>query len=396
MTDVLSKTQSASFNGVPFFVRNSAIRFGQKNAVHNYNESDRTEAEHFGLAQDEFQLELIIYGVKGDEYLSRRNALKRELSRKGTGVLVHPFEGEIRCKVVGRPELTETMTELGQARFSVTFQKVSEKVYPMPDKDVTANISAEVDALMASINNDVANNFKTSSGFVDSYNTAKGKMNGVTDLFLKCQKNVAVATKYIDGINSGVLKFRNNINRFLTLPSKLAGSITGLFNTLKFVTEKPLDNIVLFRQMFNFGQKDDTYPPLTVENIEISKNNLVINNAIKAGSYAMACSVLPAVEFDTDDELAYWRGILNQQAEDIYEGLSFDVRNSLDVLKSTVNQYLDTLEVDRIIEFEVQSSPLTVVCYNLYGNLEKYDKIKRLNRLDDTIIVDGIIKVVEP
>lgn len=385
---------TASFNDIKFFCPRCSIKFGQKNIVHQYGESDRTEVEYNGLAEDEFTLELIIYGTTWNEYKSWRDALKAALSLKTTGVLKHPIDGEIRCKVVGRPELIDSFAELGKSTFNVTFQKCSEKIYPVVSSDNSAEITSSVQTVLEFSDTYIKEKFNVRSDFVNSYQEAQNKINSISDVFDLAKGKVSIVTDYIDGINSSILKFRNDVNRLIGVPSDLAASITGLFNTINFVTSKPLDNITMLKQMFNFGQNDTNFSTLTVENKEINSNNLIINNAIKANSLALAYGCLVGIDFDTQDDLNSVRSTLNNQFDDIYENLSFEVKNSLSILSSLANIYLDTLDVDSVVDFNAELAPLSVICYNLYGSLDNYSKIRSVNKLDNNVCVKTTIKVI--
>ena len=396
MTDksVLEGTQAASFNGVPFLVRNSAIKFGQKNITHKYGESDRTEVEHNGKNGDLFNLELIVYGV-GEDYYSQRNALKSELEKKAikVGTLIHPFQGTVKCKVVGEPELTETFTDLGIAYFAVTFQQCSDKIYPVSSTDNTAQIASMMSDTLAMCEASVAA-VKASSGFVNSFTKLKNKLTAVSDAFNAAKAKINIATSYVDKVNSTILKFRNDVNRLIALPGELASSITGLFNTVHFVATKPLDNINFQKQLFGFGSLDGVLSSLTVEYIEINKNNKIINNAIRANSLALCFGTLPGVTFDTQDDLDATRKALNDQFDLIYEDLDFDIQNSLSNLSALANAYLDTVDTDRVVDFDAELAPLSVICYNLYGNTENADKISKLNRLENNVMAQGTLKVI--
>lgn len=392
---VLKDLAPAKFRNVPFYVEKSTIKFGQKNIKHSYGESDRTEVEHNGLDDDEFTLELIVAGIEED-YWKARNALKNALSKRTLepATLIHPFERiEIKCKVVGRVELTETINEIGVARFSVTFQKCQEKIYPVAATDNTAQIDNAMKETMEICEASVTK-VKTSSGFVNSYEELSKKLNNIYQVYYDAKKTINMTTAYINTVNSTILGFRSNINKLISLPDQLAKSITGLFNTIAFVATNPIDNITFQKALFGFGSTDEVFSILTAENNEINNNNKIMNNAINANSLAIAFGSMSLISFNTQDELDATRKLLNDQFDSIYEDLDYDTQNALSLLSSLSNSYLDTIDADRVITFNVDLTPLSVAVFNLYGDTDNYEKISKLNRLENDIMADGTIKVI--
>lgn len=338
---------------------------------------------------------MIVSGI-GSDYWSIRNRLKNELSKKALvpSILIHPFEKqEIKCKVVGRPKLTETFGELGVARFSVVLQKCEDKIYPVASVDNTSLISnamldtfSKCEAVVATV--------KTTSGFVSSYQKLSEKLNAVYQVFYDAKRKVNMATAYVNTINATIVGFRNGINNFIALPEKMSKAVTNLFNTVLFTATNPLDNITFQKLLFGFGAADELLSNITVEHIEINRNNKILNNAINANSLAVCYGSLVGISFDTQDDLDATRSALNAQYESIYEDLDFDTQGSLTSLYALANSYLDTLDVDRVVSFNVDSTPLSVAVYNLYGDLANYDKISRLNKLSNNVMADGTIKII--
>ena len=125
---LFDELQSASFKGVSFLVESTTTNAGRKTVTHEYPNTNIRFVEDLGESQEVYQITGIITGT---DYIQNRDALIAALKSAGRGELVHPFFGSVQ--VTAKPySLSENMTNLGIARFSMTFEKSDDSIYPNP------------------------------------------------------------------------------------------------------------------------------------------------------------------------------------------------------------------------------------------------------------------------
>lgn len=118
--------RAASFRGVPFKVEASDLSAGRRNQVHEYPQRDKPYVEDLGRATREFRLTAF---VVGPDYVNQADKLLAALEEAGPGQLVHPWKGTLTVSV-REPAQVSYNTELGVARFSLSFVEAGELAYP--------------------------------------------------------------------------------------------------------------------------------------------------------------------------------------------------------------------------------------------------------------------------
>lgn len=148
----LDNLQSASFRGVPFKVMDSDVGVGRRNVLHQYPFKDVPYVEDLGADADEFSLNAyIVQNLENSfDYFAGRDALIGAIKEAGPGTLIHPFLGELTVAVLGKARISESFTEGGIARFSITFVQAGENKFPQSPQD---NVGAVDDAVDVSLDN---------------------------------------------------------------------------------------------------------------------------------------------------------------------------------------------------------------------------------------------------
>lgn len=122
----VDQLQMASWRGVPFKTDSLEFVVGGSTVVRDYPFQDLPTTQDMGTATDEIR---IAGYVIGDDYITQRDALIKVL--RGSGVLVHPTRGRIRCTVKGGVKVRENPTqEGGIARFELVFIRGESRRYP--------------------------------------------------------------------------------------------------------------------------------------------------------------------------------------------------------------------------------------------------------------------------
>lgn len=108
---------SGSFRGVPFRTDRSSHLGGRRLVEHVFPERDDAYFEDLGRVNHRFNLNLYVIG---DDYFKERNDLISALDEPGSGILIHPYRGNLLVKVDSWDVTEETM-EGRMARINATF-----------------------------------------------------------------------------------------------------------------------------------------------------------------------------------------------------------------------------------------------------------------------------------
>lgn len=140
----------ASFRGARFHVDIGARSSGRRVAVHEFPHRDDPYAEDLGRRARQFSV--TAYCV-GPFYLDDRDALVEALEEEGSGLYIHPSQGEFEV-MVGAYSTVEKRDKGGYAEFDITFLEAG-NASPFTIVDETAGqvedaaYGAQVDAISA-------------------------------------------------------------------------------------------------------------------------------------------------------------------------------------------------------------------------------------------------------
>lgn len=140
------KMQAASFRGAAFHVRGHRASFGRRQVVHEYPLRDLPYVEDLGRKARRFSFEAFVIGP---DYMSDRDALIAVCEEEGSATLVHPYLGsmQVTCE---RCNLEENVEAGGFARFSLSFLEAGDARYPSQAQSYTDQASEAASNLQSS------------------------------------------------------------------------------------------------------------------------------------------------------------------------------------------------------------------------------------------------------
>lgn len=141
----------ASFRGVPFEVQADSGTFGRRGQTHEYPQRDKPWREDLGRATRNFDLTAFLIG---DDYLARRDALLAAVETEGSGLLVHPWYGELTVNIKDDgARVSHSNAHGGMCEISLTFVEAGELEFPIAADSLGAQSLEAADELgLASIN----------------------------------------------------------------------------------------------------------------------------------------------------------------------------------------------------------------------------------------------------
>lgn len=212
--------QPASFRGVPFFVESSDTSVGRRTKLHTYYKRDIPYLQDLGAAPDEFVLEgfVIQNSANNFNYMPERDALIAALKQPGSGILVHPYFGELQVGLLEPAKISETTDEGGMARFSMIFAQSGRRTI-----DTTRDYSTLLDNLIALLRakglDDFFNAYESVAGVLGDIQTALAQ---VVDAINTVRNGISSAIAKATGIISSILV---TIDTLIDAPCDLAADL---------------------------------------------------------------------------------------------------------------------------------------------------------------------------
>jgi len=313
--------------------------------------------------------------------------------------LVHPFFG--RVNVVAKPySLSENLSELGEARFTLEFERSEDNPQPQSSGSSIQTVADKSDTMFNSLETDIDDIFNVSNAYVRNFQDAQLTLNNVVNSFNTATSNIRNDITGLNTFNSTLLAFESNIESLIAAPTAIANSLSGslstLYNTMRGVAATQDDFIESLSSMFDFGDTDTDLALTTLERKEREDNRTVLNNFIKCGSLADSYRAVVQIDFDTVDDIDTIQDILDTQYSAVVDGLPADSQVSLNDLRNNVRDFLDKQRISskRVIDIETKRIPVQVLAYSLYGTVKDTEKLIELNNVKDVSFIDGDIQVL--
>ena len=390
---LIDRLRTATYKGVEFLVKNSSITFGQKTVTHQYPNSNRTEVEFLGQAEDVFSLDIYIHSTE-DDYIGKRNLLKEMLNSEDAGLLVHPYEGEIRCSVVDRVTLSEDDRSFGLARFSVTFQKTSPYLYPVEALDNISKIRNLYVQLQNAYKNKVIDEYLFEDFLPDNFVKTKQTLSALYAEF-EIIKTIVPANKEFEvEYNKSIEKFKDNINTSVSDAEVMAESLDDVITNLDSLALNEIDNVEMYKALYDFGGQSLISPELTAQARIVNNNYKLISNYINIIALGLSYNSIALIDFETDEQLNFYEALLEDQYNFIFLNMDSEIAFIINSLRNEITRFFDNQDVRRVITKEVTGNPIVKLCYLLYENTDDYEKIYNLNDKSSPVWYEGDVRVL--
>lgn len=423
--EVLQGTRPGSYEGASFLVEEHKATEGRNNATFLYINGTRRAYKDLGAYPADGSLTVITHG-KGNDYYTRRDALRRALNSPVAGKLVHPFLGNLTIKP-GKFSYSESFTEIGVCRFTIPYEVVDENAgNPLVARFSVSN-SASIKSLALAANRALQRS--ASNSFVATTNLnrdcAKSLFRTALDAMRNKLAKVGDALSKVDAFAGKALAVSeqaafyadNPMIGFATLADGLLGVdglTTGMFAKFK-----------AFETLFTFGNDGtrlsvaNTSPvrvaddPMTTEDAERKNNAQIMVTFMQAGCTIEAIQNLGKARFGSVEEINLYQKKIERQIEVIQQQMTgndeqqlfrFPIRrpdyletnSAINDLAQALNQYLEAqrLTTPRVDIIDVAPQPASVLAYTLYGDSTRGDEIMKLNGFTDNMRVSGRVLVL--
>src|SRR5690606_23475532 len=175
--------------------------------------------------------------------------LEAALKQPGPGTLELPTRGAARVVVLNFRS-SESTSEGGVCRISVTFAEAGERIEPAASADTAAAVDAAAAAALEAAQADFAEDFETRGLPQWVADAAQSNVMGLAN-------QVDAISQSVPGIPEEVLAFRESLNALsngvaalIRAPIDLAADVAGLVGGLGRLVQRPLDAIAMYRRLF--------------------------------------------------------------------------------------------------------------------------------------------------
>ena len=396
---LLERYRKGSFRGVEFDTFSIGKKKEKKYTVHNFSNSSRRFIEERGVTEADFNVTMSVFG--NEDFIEKRDALRKALEEEGEGLLVLPLEGEFNVKCVSYNDSQNIIDNFGRCDFTATFMVCSANESngnPVQVKNAKISLARTAKSLRQTVANMVNNNMIISNA--TSYSKTLGKLNSFVG------NMTVIANRVGNSSFSDLLKnFSSSIPSFLGGNISILGSgISQLFYTFESAYDTAELLLSSSESLFAYGDTDISVSPNTPQRYEQVKNQQCLNTQIKTSALCTASNAFASNEFANEEELNEAKEKIENQIASI---LSSDAFNNPDIEGlEEIKYYLKTLQVDfadvveekelttpKIKTISVRNESVSMLAYKYYNSLDAVDGLIELNNIQDPKSITGDMRI---
>ena len=389
---IIDELYEASYKGAVFRIKSSSIDGGRKDIKHEFPNSDQQNIEDLGRKNRSYN---ITGFISEPNYTQKKNKLLSALEEGGTGLLVHPFFGNIENIAARNYSLVESISEVGEATFSMNFEVSGTDGLPSVDTSSKAIVAASNAALQSSLNSSIVDDY--SIFFPSAFTDAKEMLERTKEYFDEKTKVVQQVTDTINAYSGLVSDYSSAIVSLVDRPQALADSISNIFQTANGLYASAESTVLVFRGFFGFDDDVTDPPNIVTASINERKNNRkIVKSYMQTASLGYAYQNIVDIDFDTVDDLLTAANILEAQFKKVSQTLGGDQLEALSDLRDDVQSVIDDLKlsINQVITVKTARMPARVLAFTYYGNDEYGEKIINLNDDSNVSFYEGDVKVL--
>lgn len=378
-----------SFRGINFLIESSTVSGGRKVAIHEFPNSDNRYVEDLGLLNEKITINATI---STSEYFSGRDSLKAALEDRGYGQLIHPFYG-LKTVAVESYSIDESTSELGYIKLNLTFVVGQELNFPGNAGILDSNMLLGIfDIVMRGL----------SDLFVTRAITKRDRL--ITSNFI--QLNADVYKKYSETaefyisrsqfnsiekseLKASLDKFNENLTEYVFNPRNLINNVVELNENFYKITNTGQELFNISSNLFKYSNSEPyrlTSIGLTNSQKSREANKKLIEATVKTSAFCLLPLAVSEYEIKLLDDVLLLESELKRQWEFILESdfVEEDIFQQLADYYSITSKYLENkkLLAPQLISRDVTELPLSIFEYENYGELNRTDDLRLLNRIE--------------
>lgn len=343
------------------------------------------------LGAGQRKLSIKIYTLNNNDSVQLFNILWK----KRYCTIIDKFNGKLNV-YIDSVEKTDSDKHLGRTVFAIqaTVQEI--------DKQPTINASGKLRSVQQEVEDQIeieayqfAEQVKTVDRVVDEV-TGKESFfdSGMAKLESGLNGIISLSTfpsGYFQGIQDKVNRAKrllDTLKRIEELPNDFVQSMLGFIDILTIKNVESISttasNGKTYTRQSDFSDLSQTEREAIQS--EISADSL-LNTIILGGEIKQVLEK----QYSNEDDF----NLQVQSALARLDATSID-KEKIAEYKNILRAYSNSVKLKRVVDYEVKKeTPLVAVVFELYGNLDYYDDIRKLNNLSDNDAVIGTIKVYD-
>lgn len=389
--------RAATFRGVGFFVAKADSSHGRRQAVHEAAQRDTPFTEDLGRKAREFSISGYLLGA---EYDVARKALEEACEKAGSGVLVHPYRGEMTVVCRGL-NISESSDEGGICTVSMTFLEAGEASYPSAKVDSVNAISAKAGEVSEAGKDNFVSDFLTKGypSFVAEAATAQIK--GLSDFLSSPEFIVSSDIQAVSDYYDKVKGIGADAFNLIQTPFEFAGQVVDAISSIRSAFGSSAFGMLMSLYNQYFPSSSDASSSRTPSRQQVVKNTSAVSALVRQAAIseaAIAAVVTQTTEdvsnggtkttseptkYDSYEAAIAVRTDLSDRLDEEGEMTSSDlVYVAVTDLRTAVVQAVPDPEQDlpRLATFAPrQTLPSLLVAYQLYGDASRAEDIVMRN-----------------
>lgn len=393
---ILNQLLPASFRGVSFYTSTSSMESGRKQITHEFPNSNRRFVEDLGRFQNIYKMSAIVSGT-GFNYSQNKNALIEALEQEGIGQLVHPFYGSVQV-VAKQFSVEEDITRLGEAIFTLTFEKSDPALVPIGDSNNLSNLGITSDNLLDILAGDIGNAFSLFNSYPNNYTDALSMVSLIGDAF---GVNTTLFTQSISSINqfNALLDgYKASGNTLIAQPTQLGTETMNLYTQTDTLVTNPSERLPVYQKFYDFNDNQVPVNPTTFELAQRQSNREILNGSIQAGALVQSYRTAAQIDYGNIRELNMVQSLLETQYQKVIqnEAIPNTTKLAIQELRSQARLFFEAerLNVNQIESIVTKRQPLTILNYQYYGSVDNVPRIAALNKIRNNAFIEGPIDIL--
>jgi prophage DNA circulation protein len=386
----------ASFRGVPFKVEGCDTDGEQRIATHRYPYKNKASNEELGLDQQTFSVRAYVIG---NDYITQRDALIRQMRTPGPGTLVLPTQGSL--KVIPKSfRQSWSRDEGGIEYLDLVFYEHSSNSYPSTASDSKSQVLQAGDKARNSIQGAFSKKFGV-QGYQDFVNnSAQGlagnlssSINNAGNIRAKLPDQASIFQESINDFNQSIPSLVLSAANYASRVIALVGQIRPLFST-------PQDAFTAYLQLSQFGQSLIVPAGITRNQQQQAINqDMVVSMTRRAALISMA-ETATEIDFASYDDAVALRDSLAGQLDDELlllgdtdlDDIYLDLGGVMSTMITDITTRAANLERIRSVTYQ-QTLPALVIAYSIYQSTDRADEIVARNKIQHPGFVPGGVPV---
>lgn len=301
--------QPGSFRGAAFRTASHERSGGRRVSIHELVDRDEPVVEDMGRRARQFQIDCHVIGA---DYRSARDALIDALEAKGTGLLVHPWHGQVMVAAM-EYTTTESTEDGGVCWFQVTFMEAGEPA-PAPVSVASGAESAlSADAAIADAPGTFADGFsidEAASWVEDAAGDLVSGMAAISQISAGLRGGAGSALRAFDT----ALRFLpGNISGLMRAPLNLGHAIVGLVSAVSVLgsnTGGRRQRLAPLQRMLDWQPQVEEFPALTAQRRREADNRTALVHLFRTATAAELVRAATLIDYPSYDEARATRDVI--------------------------------------------------------------------------------------